>query len=161
METVIRDRDIRISSRVKIREMSDAEFVEQHASGTLRKNKRLGMAWKSQYYHERVCYEFGHSFEMLPRSYITFGDAITEGDNHFMTEAGWYMERYLNLDIFDDYIEIKYIHVEYPDGSKKEGVGMIIRETSAKWVPQGQIIFAVVAVFDPDKKQFTSCENPF
>lgn len=160
METVKRDKEISLSKRTKIREMNMDEFIETHASGTLRKNKRIGFAYKDQYYKERTCYEFGSGFEILPKSYIVFGDAFTEGDNHFITEAGWFIERYLNLDIFDDYFEAKYIIVTYKDGSQKEGIGIVVRETSAQWVPSGHIVFAIVAEFSKEKNQFINCVNP-
>src|SRR5262249_9130124 len=52
-----------LQARVKLRLMSAEEFIEKHASGTLRKNKSLGMVWKQQYLAERCAYEFGWGFE--------------------------------------------------------------------------------------------------
>jgi len=69
-----------LQRRVALRLMSAEEFIEKHASGTLRKNKHLGMVWRAQYLQERTAYEFGWGFECLPRSRVTFGDAYTEGD---------------------------------------------------------------------------------
>jgi hypothetical protein len=150
-----------LEKRVQLRTMSADEFIERHASGTLRKNKRLGMVWREQYLVERVSYEFGWCFECLPRSRVTFGDAYTEGDTHAITEAGWHIERYLELSTFpEDRFETKYINVEHKDGSKREGIGMIARETSAQWVPTGHIVFAIVAEFDVDKKEWLEAENP-
>lgn len=160
METIKRDKLVNIANRIKIRDMDMEEFINEHASGTLRKNKKIGFAFKDQYYKERICYEFGSGFEILPKSYIVFGDPFTEGDNHYITEAGWYIERYLALDIFDDYFEAKYIIVTYKDGSQKEGIGIVVRETSAKWIPSGHIIFAIVSEFSKEKNQFINCTNP-
>lgn len=150
-----------LAKRVKIRTMSADEFVDLHASGTLRKNKRLGMVWREQYLEERVSYEFGWCFECLPRSRVTFGDAYTEGDTHAITEAGWHIERYLELSTFpEDKFETKYINVEHKDGTKREGIGMICRETSAAFVPAGHIVFAIVAEFDVVKRDWRDAENP-
>lgn len=150
-----------LKKRVTQRALDADAFIEQHASGTLRKNKRLGMAWRDQYLHERTAWEFGWTFECLPRSRVTFGDAFTEGDNKALTEAGWHIERYIEMSIFpEDRFETKYINVEYKDDSKKEGVGIIVRQTSAAFVPQGCMVFAIVAAFDPRTQQWHAAENP-
>jgi hypothetical protein len=151
-----------LAKRVSIRTKSADEFIEQHASGTLRKNKRLNMSWRSQYLHERVVYDFGWGFEIVPKSRVTFGDPITEGDCKPITEAGWFCERYLEFSIFpEDYFEVKYLQIDYGEGKKREGIGLIVRKTSANWLPKGHIVFAIVAEFDPIKNQFLPAENPF
>lgn len=150
-------------NRKTIRSLSDNEWIEQHGSGTLRKNKRIGFSWKSQYLHERIAYEYGFIWECVPRTWITFGDAITEADSHAVTEAGWHIERYIQHLIFqEDKVETKYIHVESKDGKKREGIGMILRSTSAEWIPPGHIVYCIVAEFDPIKKDwFPDAVNPF
>lgn len=146
---------------VALRRMDADAFIEQHASGTLRKNKRIGMVWREQYLHERAAYELGWAFECLPRSRVTFGDAYTEGDVKPLTEAGWHIERYLQLSMFpEDQFEAKYLNVEYKDGSTREGVGMVCRQTSAAFVPAGHLVFAIVAEFDPVKKVWRDAVNP-
>lgn len=140
----------------------DAEtFIEQHASGTLRKNRRLGMVWREQYISERIAYEFGWIFQCLPRSRVTFGDAYTEGDEKAITEAGWHIERYIELSCFpEDRFETKYLTVEHKDGTKREGIGIIVRETSAAFVPSGHIVFAIVAEYDTARACWLDAENP-
>src|SRR4051794_16722101 len=102
--------------RVAMRQLEADQFIERHASGTLRKNKRLGMAWREQYLEERMAYEFGWGFECQPRSRVTFGDAYTESNCGPVTEAGWHIERYLEMSVFpEDCFEAKYINVEYKD----------------------------------------------
>ena len=150
-----------LAARIKLRTESADEFVERRASGTLRKNKRLGMVWRDQYLHERTAYEFGWGFECLPRSRVTFGDAHTEGDAKPVTEAGWHIERYFELSTFpEDRFEAKYIQVEDKDGLKREGIGIIVRETSASFVPSGHIVFAIVAEFDATTQRWCDAENP-
>jgi hypothetical protein len=150
-----------LSKLVTLRQLSADDFVERHASGTLRKNKRIGMVWREQYLHERAAYEFGWCFECLPRSRVTFGDAYTEGDVKALTEAGWHIERYLELCAFpEDQLEAKYLNVEYKDGSTREGVGMIVRKTSAQFVPAGHLVFAIVAEFDGKTKSWKEAVNP-
>lgn len=150
-----------LERRVLIRTMGADDFIERHASGTLRKNKRLGMVWREQYLVERTAYEFGWGFECLPRSRVTFGDAYTEGDVHAITEAGWHIERYLELSIFpEDRFETKYLQIEHKDGSKREGIGIIVRETSATFFPAGHIVFAIVAELDTATNDWRDAENP-
>ena len=165
-EKVPVSRDVRRSPALKRRlavRLIDAEtFIENHASGTLRKNKRIGMAWNAQYLEERVVYEFGWEFECQPRSRVTFGDAYSEQDAHAVTEAGWHIERYKELWPFpEDYFEAKYVNVEYGDGRRREGIGIIVRQTSAPFIPKGHLVFAIVAEFDPLAKRWRDAKNPF
>lgn len=147
---------------VEQRTMSADQWIEIHASGTLRKNKRLGMTWRAQYLEERTAYQFGWEFEIQPRSRIMFGDAFTEGDESAVTEAGWHIERYITMNAFnEDRFECKYVNVEYSTGEKKEGIGIIVRETSAQWVPKGHIVFAIVAEFDTEAGEWVGANNPF
>lgn len=97
------------------------EWIPKHASGTLNKNKRLGMTWRNQYIEERIAYQYGWEFEIQPRSRIMFGDAFTEGDESAVTEAGWHIERYIATNPFpEDKFECKYINVEYAHGEKRK-----------------------------------------
>ena len=168
METIVKPleaqsalEDSAFNRRLNLRTMSEEAWIEKHASGTLRKNKRVGFSYRMQYLTERVAYEFGYGFEILPRSQITFGDAITEGECHPITEAGWHIERYIETNVFGDRVEAKYIHAAYRDNSQREGVGMVVRETSATWIPAGHIVFAIVAEFNPYLKEWESAINPF
>lgn len=143
------------------RSMSADAWVDEHGSGTLRKNKRIGFAWKSQYREERVAYEFGWTFECVPASRVMWGIPITEGDCHSVTEAGWHIERFFTRNVFaEDFYEAKYIRVEYPDGSSKEGIGLVLRQTSAAWVGDGQLVFAIIAEYVPGVG-WKDAENPF
>lgn len=148
--------------RVNVRQWTEDEFIENVGSGTLRKNKQLGMRWVSQYREERVCYEFGWEFEILPTSRVTFNDALTEGDCKSLTEAGWHAERYLRFSVFpNDHFEVKTIIVEYEGGVRKEGVGIVVRQTSAQWIPKGHIVFAIIAEYDPRNRCYLPSNNPF
>jgi hypothetical protein len=121
------------------------------------------MSWRSQYLHERVAWDFGHVFELLPRSRVTFGDAITESDCKPITEAGWYIERYftLNKAVFpSDYYECKYITASRADGTVVEGIGIIVRETCAPWLPAGHVLFGIVAPFSKMLNKWLPTQNP-
>lgn len=148
-----------ILKRVKERMMSAEEWIETHGSGTLRKNKRIGFAWKQHYMEERIAYEFGYPFEMAPRSRITFGDAISGGDEKAITEAGWHIERYMTLSVFsEDYFECKYIVFAETEEKTREGIGIVVRQTSFA-IPSGNIIFAIVAPFNKFTGTFTQTRS--
>ena len=152
----------RLRQRQNIRALSADDFIEKHASGTLRKNKRLEMCWKDQYLHERVAYEFGWEFQYAPRSRVMTGPAYTEGDCPALTEAGWHMERYINLAPFpEDKYSAQYVHVEGPDGKRREGIGLVVEQTSASWIPKNHVIYAIIAEYHTDKKQWGEAKNPF
>lgn len=151
----------KLDHRMDIRQMPEDKWIEEHASGTLRKNKKIGFSYRLQYLTERVAYEYGYGFEILPRSKISFGDALSEENCSAITEAGWHIERYMNMDIFGDYVEAKYIYASERSGAERQGVGIIVRETSAPWVPTGHIIFSIIAEFDVAGKKWKNAINPF
>lgn len=146
--------------RVEIRAMSMSEFIDSRGSGTLRKNRSIGMNVSSHYLHERVAYEFGYAFEVLPERFVTWGEARSEGDCKPLTEAGWHIERYASVCLFPgDEMECKYLIVEV-DGKRREGVGIVIRKTSARWIPPGYMVFAIVAEYSPSAHDFLPAVNP-
>jgi hypothetical protein len=137
------------------RTMSEESFVERFSSGTLRKNRRLGFAWRSQYLEERISYEFGYSFRCAPKSYLTFGDAFTEGDCPQITEVGWVLDRYLARHPFpEDRFQVKYIKLDGQNGPIAEGIGLVLFETSAPFIPAGHVVFAIIADWDVARKTF-------
>jgi hypothetical protein len=147
--------------RVAARLLTADEFIERHGSGTLRKNRRQGMDWAGQYLHERTAYEFGWCFESVHETRVTWGTPITQGDCRAVTEAGWFIDRYVHVCAFPgDELETKYIMIEYPDGTRKEGLGMVVRATSAAFVPERHMVFAVIAEWDAAGKRFKDATNP-
>lgn len=135
--------------------------VYQHASGTLRKNRRLGFAWKQHYLDERVCFEFGWTFESIPRTRVLSGVPNTEGDCHSVTEAGWFIDRYMAMNVMGDQITPCYLNVEYPDGTIRQGIGMIVDpQDRPSWLPGGHVVFAIVSEYDADQEKWPDAENP-
>lgn len=151
---------ISVESRFRARGLSAEEWIDEFGSGTLRKNKRTGFAWKVQYLEERIAFEFGWEFECFPRTRLMFNDPISEQDEHSITEAGWHIDRLKTMYPFDDYFECKYIHLTRPDGSEREGVGVIVRKTSAQWIPSGYMVFAIVAEYNKKKGKWKKAKNP-
>ncbi len=148
--------------RYSIRFMSNEDFLRDKASGTLRKNSKLGFRFEDQLNAERVAYEFGYSFESVPSTRITFNDAITCCDDSAITYSGWVAERYITLQtaIFqEDQYEIKYLIVERPDGKREEGIALMVRRTSFPFVRKGHIVFSFLALYDTLKKEYVKVAN--
>ena len=145
----------------KVRTMTKEEFIENHGSGTLRKNTRIGLKSHSQYLEERIAYEFGWEFRILPASRVTLGVAQTEGDVKGLTEYGWFVERYMMTRVFEkDKVKPVFIQIEEQDGTKLEGNGIFIEETSFQ-IPEGYIIFAIVTPFNTTTEEWEEALNPF
>ncbi len=146
--------------RLAMRNMSIDEFIETRGSGTLRKNAAIGMNTTSHALHERVAYEFGYAFEALPERFVAWGEARSEGDCKPITEAGWHVERYASVSLFPgDEIECKFIEAEV-DGVRREGIGIVVRKTSAPWLPRGYIVFSIIAEYSREKGVWLPAVNP-
>lgn len=152
--------DSAFAYRVEMRLLSIEDFTATRGSGTLRKNKSIGMNVTSHAMHERVAYEYGYYFETCPERFVTWGEARSEGDCKPVTEAGWFIERYASVSLFPgDEIETKYITVER-DGEKREGIGIVVRKTSVPWLPTSYIVFCIIAEWDHAKGGFKAAVNP-
>ena len=145
----------------KVRTMSKAEFIENHGSGTLRKNARIGLKHNEQYWSERIAYEFGWEFQMLPATRVTIGEAQTEGDVKGLTEYGWFVERYMMTRVFEeDIVKPVFLQTEDSEGVKTEGNGIMIEQTSFG-IPTGKVIFAFITIFNTETNQWEEALNPF
>lgn len=137
--------------------------LSDRLSGTLRKNARIGFKYNSQLEHEAICQTLGWGFEALPSTYITFNDAITEGDCPSLTEVGWHVDRLLAIHPFpEDRFELKYIIIQDKNGNiERQGVGLIVRETSIQWIKKGSLVFALLTEYNLKTEEWTPCVNPF
>lgn len=146
---------------LRAREMSAEEWVETYGTGTLRHAKFLGLRWKSQYLEERTAFEFGWEFQCVPASRVTFGDVKAEGDCRAITELVWHTRRMRALHPFagDDFIP-KYFFLTEEGDHTTEGVGIWVKTTTAPWVPEGHMVFAITAVYDKKAKDFLEPVNP-
>lgn len=146
-----------------IRSKDAEQWVDDHGPGTLRKAKRLGYSWRKMYLHDRVAHEWGWEFRITQKSRVTFGDAFIEGDEPALTEACWHQERHIALNRFpdSDSYESKYLYVDPGDGGPKlEGVGLILRRTSAAWLPPGHIVYCIIARYNVEKGKWKKARNP-
>jgi hypothetical protein len=114
-----------------------------------------------------VAWEFGYEFEMLAKTYVVFNDPISAGDCKASTESGWHIERMIERSMFPgDIFEVKYIIAEKSAGKggptgRREGLGVLVKQTSAQWVPKGNLIFAFILMYDPETHQWTDPVSPF
>lgn len=136
---------------IKNRTISNDEWIEAHASGTLKDNKDMGFVWSIQCLSERLAYTFGYGFSAFKSHLVTFNKSISECDESAYTLAGRYSKHYIAKKLFDeDYFEAKYIIIKDEQGKKEwEGIGLIIRETSAKFIPSNTLVLAKVAQYIP------------
>lgn len=148
-----------VHPRRQLRDMSKEDFINQCGSGTLRKSQKLGFDIQEAYLQERVRLEFGTGFEVIQRSRVTYSD-IKLISSQALTELGWHAERMIELRAFEsDKFICKQFEIEYADGRVRQGAGILITESSCSWIPQGFMIYCIVA----EKKdgKYLSAINPF
>lgn len=147
-----------------LRESSENDWILNWASGSLQKARQLGFAYRTLYLEERCAHDFGWTFRCLPRTKVTFGDALMEGDCPPLTETCWFALRLKCRNVFpdSDKYEVKYIKTYKTDvtgASDIEGVGVVVRTSSADWIPQGHIVFAIIAEWR--NGEWLEAKNPF
>lgn len=137
--------------------------LKDRLSGTLKKNATIGFKSVSQLNEEALAQTLGWGFESLPTTFVTFNEAITEGDCHSLTEVGWHIDRLLNVHIFEeDIFELKYIVIHDTDGNiQRQGVGVVLKETSVSWIMKSHLVFALLTEYDNKQKEWSDCLNPF
>ena len=139
---------------IENRFMSNTDWIEAHGSGTLRDNKELKFVWSMQCLAERIAYTYGYGFAAFKSHLVTFNDSISECDEVAYTQSGRWMKHYLAKNLFpEDYFEIKYVIIKDETGHRLwEGIGIILRETSAKFIPDNMLVVARVCQFDAQKQ---------
>ena len=146
----------------KLTDWLSTPILSDRLSGTVKKNAKLNMKYTDQLRHEALAQTLGWTWESVQSSYLNFNDAISEGDCHAITEAGWFADRWLATQIFEeDYYECKYIIVDEPDGNRREGIGLICRKTNIQWIQPGSIVFCILAEYDTKNKKWLDAQNPF
>lgn len=150
-----------LAERVRIRQLSMDDFVCEFASGTCWKNSAVGMLTRDHSLSDRVHFEFGAGFRLVPLSRVQVGYARSEPDCGPLTESGWYAMRYQSWSCFPgDECRTLYATVANDDDSKTEGVALFVTKTSASWVPAGHAIVAFVTTVDPASHNYRPAENP-
>ncbi len=146
-----------------LKEWLTTKDLAERLSGTLRKSARIGFKHGGMLFHEALCQTLGWGFEGVASSYVTFNDAVIEGDCHSLTEAGWHFDRMLHVWPWpEDKFELKYINIQDTNGNiERQGVRVILRETSVQWIRPGHLVFALLTEYDPKTGVWTECTNPF
>lgn len=137
--------------------------LSDRLSGTVKKNSKVGFNVNLQLEHEALCQTLGWGFESIVSTRVNFNDAISEGDCHSLTEVGWHFDRMTQIQLFpEDYFELKYIVIQDEAGNiQRQGIGIIVRETSIQWIKKGKLVIAMLTEYDLAKKEWTDCINPF
>lgn len=160
MQTITHKVPVSESSQLKIpariinaRTMSDADFIEQHGSGTLRDNKNLGFACKMQAMSERCAYTFGYGFSAIKSHLLVFNNSISECDEKAYTYAGRWFKAYKAKNLFEeDHFEIKYISIKDETGNNiMEGIGIVVTQTSAQFIPDNTFVFAMICKYHAEQ----------
>jgi hypothetical protein len=60
----------------------------------------------------------------------------------------------------EDRFTAKYLNVEERDGTRKEGIGIVVEQTSAPFIPKSHVAYALVAPYDPVRKAWLNAKNP-
>lgn len=141
---------------INIRTMSNTDFIELHGSGTLRDNKALGFVWSIQCLSERLAYTFGYGFSAVKSHLVVFNDPITECDEVAYTLAGRWFKAYNAKKLFaEDYFEIKYVIIHNEQNKKEwEGIAVIVRETSAQFIPDNVLVIGKIVQFMPQSQSW-------
>lgn len=155
------ENNVAYADKLKSRKMTEKEFIKTFASGTLQTSVKIGMAVRNFYLEERVAFEFGWEFQILPATRVTKGIAVSEGDESAITEFGWHAKRAKWNLFYGDKMKFEYVIFEYADGTKKEGLAFVITKTSASWVPQNHMIFALVSEFNINTGEWEDAVNPY
>ncbi len=151
-----------LAGRIALRKMPFREWIREHGSSTLRKGERNGAGIKKLLSHERVAHEFGWTFEVEFATRLLYGRLLDEGDCPPITETFWFVDRMRVMNVFpEDVYEAKYIHIDVGKPTARQGAGIILRQTSAPWVPRGHLVFALIASFNPATGDFEDAQNPF
>lgn len=146
---------------IDARTISNSDFIELHGSGTLRDNKGLGFVWSIQCLSERLAYTFGYGFGAFKSHNVVFNDSISECDENAYTLSGRWFKAYQAKKLFsEDYFEIKYVIIK-DDSDKKvwEGIGVIVRETSAGFIPDNTLVIARVCEFKAKEQVWSESVN--
>lgn len=147
-------------NRIISRRLSKNDWIDRHASGTLRKNNRLGFAAHDQYVYERTAWDLGYHWQVIAATRVTIGIPITEGDVKGITEAGWHADAYITKNPFScDVFSIKYISVDI-NGEVKEGIGLVAEKLWASWIGNNKTVFCLMLKCDKNTGQYGNCLNP-
>ncbi len=137
--------------------------LSDRLSGTLKKGLRHKGLGRQLLFEETIAQVFGWRFEILPASYVTFGEILLEGDCPPITEFYWHLDRMIAFNRFDeDLYSGKYVIISNQDSTeKREGLAIVLDQTSCQWIPDNNVVLALIAEYDPKTKCWGECHNPF
>lgn len=143
------------------RNCSNSDFLELHASGTLKTNHELGFVSSIQMNSERLAYAFGYGFTYAKASLVGFGEPISECDESAYTMVGRYFKRFKEKRLFqEDEYTVKYLQVRDDKGTVTwEGLGVVVEKTSATCIPKNSLVYAPVCKYNAQTGQWEKFVN--
>lgn len=150
-----------------IRELTKRGFIEEYASGTLRKSFWCGLDVQDMYLHERIAYEFGYAFEMFKKEDIkSIKDVVARVDYPVIKESMWLFERYRTLNTFKKTDVFSFKEVLLKNGENFYGI--VVEQTSflshEGFSEECYIIAPMTTISTSSydgSKSFSEVQNPF
>jgi len=138
---------------------SPCHWIEALGSGSLRRAKEEGMAWRDLYLHERAALEFGWGFAPVGASRVTRGKALAEGDSPATTETCWWA-RALRWRAKragrEDTFEVIHATLADGDGGTTSGLAIICTPSPRPgWLPADRALVALTVM--PDGRTENPC----
>ncbi len=112
---------------------------------------------------EAIAQVLGWEFKTIPSSYVTTGIPMAEGDCPAITEFGWHLDRIQAFGIWGaDKYQAGWINVTNQEGIvEAAGLAIMLVETDISWIPNGNLVYAMIAEYDPKTKSWSETKNPF
>lgn len=135
------------AARAALTESSPCHWIASFGSGSLRRAKEEGMAWREMYLGERAALEFGYGFAPVAASRVTRGRALAEGDSPGTTETCWWARalrwraaRCGRADTF----EVIHATIADGDGGSASGLALVCTPSPRPgWLPADRVLVAL------------------
>ena len=152
----ISEDSLKLPKRIlKTRQIAKKELVDEHGSGTLKLNTKLGFSTGIQLDSEVFAYIFGYAFSFFKTENITIGESISECDEEAYTLTGRYFHRFNENRLFrEDKFSIRFCHILEDGESVWEGICIVVEETSYPHIRQNSLIAAPIYEYDTKKEEW-------
>lgn len=161
MSSGLRNLDIpEVQRRIARRLLTTEDYLKQ-VVGTMQKRVRLGWEVDDHALRRRIEEEFGKGFEMVATTYVaqSAGTVASIGGEQAQTEAAWLGDRRLTVKLFpEEQFAVVEIRVTDENSNKvRSGIALVLTQTSAAFVPRGNVVFKFLTKMDPLTNKHTSC----
>ena len=144
-----------------LRFVPDDVFIAQYGSDYLKHAKATGIGCRDLCLAERVRFVFGRPFECLPSTQVMKGRQIAIEGYDQVAEATSLINKLRVHSFLGDTYDPCFLDASYRDGTKKLGFGVIVKETSAHFIPRGYVVFVIITEYDGTDHSWKPVVNPF